>query len=193
MIVVRFGNVVGSAGSVIPKFQEQVEKGGPVTVTHPEVTRYFMSIPEASQLVLQASAMAEGGQIFVLDMGRPIRIADLARDIIRLSGRTEDEVRIEYTGLRAGEKLAEQLIQSSEPLLKTPHPKLRVARARTVSAGGLAGIIGELQSIGPLGDNAARIKLAEWVPEFTPANEDARRESSSESVSREALVAVRSA
>jgi FlaA1/EpsC-like NDP-sugar epimerase len=167
MIVVRFGNVLGSAGSVIPKFQEQVAKGGPVTVTHPNVTRYFMSIPEASQLVLQAAAMAKGGQIYVLDMGRPIRIADLARDIIRLSGRSEDQVRIEYTGLRPGEKLVEQLVESSEPLLPTPHPKLQVAQARAVSAAQLGSVLRELQSADVPGNDEARSRLARWVLEYS--------------------------
>jgi FlaA1/EpsC-like NDP-sugar epimerase len=166
MIVVRFGNVLGSAGSVIPKFQEQVAKGGPVTVTHPDVTRYFMSIPEASQLVLQAAAMADGGQIFVLDMGQPIRIADLARDIIRLSGHSEKQVRIEYTGLRAGEKLSEQLRESSEQLLKTPHPKLQVAQARLISGVHIEAIMREIGRESTLDHDAARGRLSQWVPEY---------------------------
>jgi FlaA1/EpsC-like NDP-sugar epimerase len=176
MIVVRFGNVLGSAGSVIPKFQEQVAKGGPVTVTHPEVTRYFMSIPEASQLVLQAAAMAEGGQIYVLDMGKPIRIADLARDIIRLSGHAEDQVRIEFTGLRPGEKLAEQFREPGEPLLPTPHPKLLVAKARGVSASDVATIVREIRTASMLGPLPARERLGRWIPEYTPTDELADRE-----------------
>src|SRR5712664_442181 len=121
-VVVRFGNV-------LPKFREQIARGGPLTVTHPEVTRYFMSIPEAAQLVLQAGLMGNGGEIFVLEMGDPVRIADLARDMIRLSGLGEEDIRIEFTGLRPGEKLYEELLSDRESTLPTPHPKLRIARA----------------------------------------------------------------
>lgn len=169
MLVVRFGNVLGSAGSVIPKFQEQVAKGGPVTVTDPDVTRYFMSIPEATQLVLQAAAMGDRGQIYVLEMGSPIRIADLARDIIRLSGFTERQIRIEYTGLRPGEKLHEEVTEAAEVLVATPHPKLRVAQARSVPLEAIGVVIEELQTISSATDRRTREFLEQLIPEYRSA------------------------
>src|SRR4029078_955868 len=124
-VTVRFGNVLGSAGSVIPIFKQQISRGGPVTVTHREMRRYFMTIPEASQLVLQAGAMGQGGEIFILDMGDPVKIVDLARDLITLSGlRPDDDVEIKFTGIRPGEKLFEELSTASEHADKTRHPKV---------------------------------------------------------------------
>lgn len=167
--MVRFGNVLGSTGSVIPKFRAQIAKGGPLTVTHPEITRYFMSIPESSQLVLEAAAMGEGGEIFVLDMGEPVRIADLARDMIRLSGRSESEIRIVYTGLRPGEKLYEELLSDDELTRPTHHPKLRVAKARVVPVGWLDDLLEWLKSSTTKSDAEVRRDLRRWVPEYQPA------------------------
>lgn len=165
--IVRFGNVLGSTGSVIPKFQSQIAHGGPVTVTHPEINRYFMSIPEAAQLVLQAAAMGKGGEIFVLDMGEPVRIVDLARNMIRLSGFTEDEIHIEFTGLRPGEKLYEELLADAEETLSTPHEKLRIARSRAVPDGFYQEVEAWLAQV-PQVDEVVRAGLKRWVPEYEP-------------------------
>lgn len=167
-IIVRFGNVLGSNGSVIPKFREQIAKGGPITVTHPEITRYFMSIPEAAQLVMQAGYMGQGGEIFVLDMGEPVKIADLARDMIRLSGLSEDDVGIEFTGLRPGEKLYEELLADDENTLPTPHPKLRIARARGVSDEEVRELHNWISASTMMSDDAVRQGLRERVPEYRP-------------------------
>jgi len=167
--MVRFGNVLGSTGSVIPKFAEQIARGGPVTVTHPEINRYFMSIPEAAQLVLQAAAMGNGGEVFVLDMGEPVKIVDLARNMIRLSGYTEDEIRIEFSGLRPGEKLYEELLADAEETRETPHPKLRIARSRPVNGTFLEELEQWLAQPGPVADEAVRMGLKRWVPEYEPA------------------------
>ncbi|WP_392389442.1 polysaccharide biosynthesis protein [Burkholderia multivorans] len=165
---VRFGNVLGSAGSVIPKFQQQIAKGGPVTVTHPEITRFFMTIPEASQLVLQASSMGRGGEIFILDMGEPVKIVDLARDLIHLYGFTEEQIRIEFNGLRPGEKLYEELLANDETTTRTPHPKLRTARAREVPDHLLDELLPWLMQNRVLSDDEVRRDLRRWVPEYQP-------------------------
>lgn len=166
---VRFGNVLGSAGSVIPKFQQQIARGGPITVTHPEITRFFMTIPEASQLVLQASSMGQGGEIFILEMGRPVRIVDLARDLIRLYGYTEDQIRVEFTGLRPGEKLYEELLADDETTTRTPHEKLRIARAREVPDHLLEQVLPWLMQRRVLPDDEVRRDLRRWVSEYQPA------------------------
>lgn len=169
-VMVRFGNVLGSTGSVIPKFREQIARGGPVTVTHPEITRYFMSIPEAAQLVIQAGCMGRGGEIFVLDMGQPVKIVDLARDMIRLSGLGENEIKIEFSGLRAGEKLYEELLADSEHTLPTPHPKLRIAQARTVDAAWVSELLAWVNTLDVVwADEDVKQRLQQWVPEYSPA------------------------
>ena len=164
--MVRFGNVLGSAGSVIPKFQEQIAKGGPVTVTHPEMVRYFMSIPEAAQLVLQAGSMGLGGEVFVMDMGEPVKIIDLARDMIRLSELSESDIRIVYTGLRPGEKLFEELLADDEHTRATPHPKLRIAKAREVDPEWVEGLLEWLNIDRIPSDAEVRRDLKRWVPEY---------------------------
>lgn len=168
-VMVRFGNVLGSTGSVIPKFREQIARGGPVTVTHHDITRYFMSVTEAVQLVMQAGLMGHGGEIFVLDMGEPVRIADLARDMIRLSGLTEQDIGIVYTGLRPGEKLYEEPLADNENSLPTPHPKLRVAKAHQQDGVWLAELAQWLSANEFPTEAEVKAQLANWVTEYKPS------------------------
>ncbi len=169
-VAVRFGNVLSSSGSAIPIFQAQIAQGGPVTVTHPDVMRYFMSIPEAAQLILQAGTMGKGGEILILNMGKPIRIVDLARDLIRLHGlEPEKDIAIAFTGLRPGEKLYEELITSGEGIVSTDHEKIMVLRGKTHDAAALLAQIESLLAIARRGNREAiKKKLQEIVPEYQP-------------------------
>jgi FlaA1/EpsC-like NDP-sugar epimerase len=165
-VSVRFGNVLGSRGSVIPLFQRQIAAGGPVTVTDPEMTRYFMTIPEAVQLVLQAGALAEPGAVYFLDMGQPVRIAQLAEDMIRLSGfRRRDDIAIVYTGARPGEKMFEELTTELEKATPTSHPTVFVARAPDLSGGQLAAIVEALLTAASDGDGE---RVGELLREAVP-------------------------
>jgi FlaA1/EpsC-like NDP-sugar epimerase len=167
-MIVRFGNVVGSVGSVVPLFKKQIQRGGPVTVTHPDVTRFFMTIPEACQLILQAGSMGDGGEIFILDMGTPIKIADMARDLIRLSGFEPDvDIKIEYVGLRPGEKLYEELITEGENIVPTHHEKIMVLKGVECDLQLLNGKVDELAHLAEEQDGEqVKIKLRQIVPEY---------------------------
>ncbi len=175
-LTVRFGNVLGSSGSVIPKFKEQIARGGPVTVTHPDIIRYFMTITEAARLVLQASLVGASGQVLVLDMGEPVRIVDLARQLIRLSGHTEQEIPITFSGLRPGEKLFEELLADADTTLPTSFPGLRVARlAAGPGMEALQAWLAEVGHFSDYDDDLVRSHLTRLVPEFRPAGAPAPR------------------
>jgi FlaA1/EpsC-like NDP-sugar epimerase len=167
-ITTRFGNVLGSTGSVVPLFEKQIREGGPVTVTHPEIARFFMTIPEASSLILQAGAMGKGGEIYVLDMGEPVKILALAENMIRLSGLEPGrDIRIEYIGLRPGEKMHEELFYAREELVGTGHPKLMLANCMSCEWDSLQSDLVELQKAVERFDEHAVLRVIQRiVPEF---------------------------
>jgi FlaA1/EpsC-like NDP-sugar epimerase len=172
-ITTRFGNVLGSNGSVILRFKEQIEKGGPITVTHPNITRYFMTIPEACQLMLEAGAMGNGGEVFVFDMGSPVRITDLARKMIRLYGLTPNiDINITYSGLRPGEKLYEELLAVEENTLKTYHSKIMIAKVREVDYSEIGGYFSKLsEEINTQVEESHMVaNMKTIVPEFKSKN-----------------------
>ncbi|MDA8099363.1 MAG: polysaccharide biosynthesis protein, partial [Nitrospiraceae bacterium] len=169
-VTVRFGNVLNSVGSVIPLFKQQIAKGGPVTVTHPEIYRYFMTIPEAVQLIMQAGAMGQGGEIFILDMGEPVKIVNLARDMITLSGLEPDkDIKIVFTGLRPGEKLYEELLTDGEEIKASLHEKIKVAGAQKIVWSVLLQNIEELLEAlhGEFSEDTVA-KIKKIVPDFQP-------------------------
>src|SRR6476620_6039494 len=167
-VIVRCGNVFGSAGSVIPRFAEQIARGGPVTVTHPDITRLFMSLSEATQLLLQGGLQGKGGEILTLDMGEPVRIVDLARDMIRLYGADPDHVAIVFTGLRPGEKLYEELLASEEATKPTTHPKLHIAQARAANRDAVRQLVAWCERDRVADDGEVRARMKAWIPEYAP-------------------------
>jgi len=173
-ITTRFGNVLGSAGSVIPRFKKQIENGMPVTVTDENIPRFFMTIPEACQLVLEACKMGHGGEIFIFDMGKPVKIAELAKKMIRLSGlEPEKDIRIQYTGLRPGEKLFEELLNKQENTIATHHPKILIAKVRKYKFDQIANDIESLTNLFKTQNNMALVsKMKEIVPEYISNNSE---------------------
>jgi FlaA1/EpsC-like NDP-sugar epimerase len=171
-ITTRFGNVLGSNGSVIPRFKNQIEQGGPITITHPEITRFFMTIKEASQLVLEAASMGKGGEIFVFDMGSSVKIVDLARKMILLSGLKEGkDITIEYTGLRPGEKLYEELLANAENTLPTHHSQILIGQVRQYDYKDVTHIINDLiQSFSTQNNELIVQRMKDLVPEFKSNN-----------------------
>jgi len=170
-VTTRFGNVLGSNGSVVPIFSKQINQGGPVTVTHPEITRYFMTIPEACELVLEAGFMGKGGEIFVFDMGEPVKIAQLADQMIRLSGLIPGkDIKIVYTGLRPGEKLYEELLTEKETTLPTHHPKISKAKVEAINKSTLKLIDGLLKNLYSLSQQEVIDLIGKIVPEYRCAN-----------------------
>ena len=171
-VIVRFGNVLDSSGSVIPKFRSQISSGGPITVTHPEITRFFMAIPEAAQLVMQASVMGAGGEIFVLDMGAPVRIVDLAKNMINLSGLSEDQIKIKFTGLRPGEKLYEEILIEGENILPTRHKKIFIANTKNISFSWVESVILWISTLPQKKEMIIKRELKKWVQEYHQKNKD---------------------
>ena len=174
---VRFGNVIGSSGSVVPLFFKQIENGGPITITHPDIERYFMTVEEAAQLILQAFTMGEGGEIFILEMGSPIKIVDVARDLIKLSGKKyESEIELKFIGLRPGEKMFEELITEGEGIVKTDHKKILVLKNGELGSKStilLETKINELVELASDHDAMKiKCKLKELVPEYTMSDDE---------------------
>ncbi|MFM9029025.1 MAG: polysaccharide biosynthesis protein, partial [Bacteroidota bacterium] len=176
-ITTRFGNVLDSNGSVIPRFRKQIEDGGPVTVTHPEITRYFMTIPEACQLVLEAGSIGNGGEIYLFDMGKSVRILELAQKMIRLAGmKEEQDIRIIFTGLRPGEKIFEELLADKETSLPTHHEKIMIAKVRPYEFSEISKDISELIELFKSQENDVIVKkMKSIVPEYLSANSEFQR------------------